>query len=187
MSRHIHLASRSPRRREILEWAGFKVSVCPADVDETWNGLTDLVQHALDLAQRKAEAISTTELLLAGDTIVHIDHCLFEKPADADEAFAHLSALSGRWHDVTTAVCLRYRDTLERFAQTTRVRFRDLSEAEIHQYILSGEPLDKAGAYGIQGLGGNLVAEVRGSWTNVKGLPLESCLQHIQRLTDTPS
>ena len=182
MSARLHLASRSPRRREILEWAGFEVIVCPADIDETRRDNISPVQHALKLARTKAAAIDCSELLLAADTIVHIEDSLFEKPVDEQEAFEHLQRLSGRWHQVTTAVCLRLASTVKSFSQTTEVRFRQLGKSEIQRYIASGEPMDKAGAYGIQGLGGNLVAEVKGSWTNVKGLPLETCLQQIQLL-----
>ena len=183
MSRSILLASRSPRRREILEWAGFDVKVSPADIDETWNPTTDPVEHALNLARAKAVAINSQVLLLAADTIVHVDGHLFDKPTHEAEAVEHLHRLSGRWHHVTTAVCLRHAQQFRCFSETTQVRFRSLGAQEIRQYVASGEPMDKAGAYGIQGLGGNLVAEVKGSWTNVKGLPLEACLRELTSLT----
>jgi septum formation protein len=179
VSRPLCLASRSPRRREILEWAGFEVLVKPADVDEEWDGVCAPPKHAVQLAERKARGIESDQLLVAGDTVVHLNGALFDKPRSDAEAIEHLSALSGRWHQVTTGVCVRRRQQLIRFSTTTSVRFRALSTAEIERYVATGEARDKAGAYGIQGIGGNLVAELRGSWTNVKGLPLEDTLLAI--------
>jgi len=176
------LASGSPRRREILEWAGFEVIVRPGNVDETWNRSDSPIQHATRMAERKAHSVHWDGLLLAGDTVVHLENEIFDKPQSESEAIHHLQALAGRWHQVSTGVCIRMNDRDKSFATTTRVRMRDLSDTEIKRYVSTGESQDKAGAYGIQGIGGNLVAEIEGSWTNVKGLPLEATLENIRTL-----
>jgi septum formation protein len=178
----IVLASGSPRRLQLLTWAGYTLDVQPPNVDETRSPEMPPVAHALVLCRRKAATGPHDTIVVAADTIVHLDDVLLEKPASRKEAASHLRRLSGRWHEVTTAVCVRLDDQADAFAVTTRVRFRTLDSAEISRYVATGEPMDKAGAYGIQGLGGALVAEVNGSWTNVMGLPLEETLQALARL-----
>ena len=177
----IWLASGSPRRRELLAWAGWTVDVRPADIDETRRPEHDPVTHALRLAREKAATGADDRIVVAADTIVHRGNELFEKPADGEEAGRHLRALSGGWHLVTTAVCVRL-GLGEPFAVTTRVRFRTLGEDEIAAYVATGEAYGKAGAYAIQGVGGALVAEVQGSWTNVMGLPLEETDRALRAL-----
>lgn len=184
----ILLASGSPRRRDLLSWAGFEVRVRPQDVDESWDPRHAPVLHAELLAERKAESArrrltgGEQALILAADTVVHLGHRIFDKPADRAQARAHLRALSGQTHQVTTGVCLADASrVLTRFSETTTVRFRSLSESEITTYLETGEADDKAGAYGIQGRGGAFVAEVHGSWTNVMGLPLEACLRALEQ------
>lgn len=179
----IHLASRSPRRRQLLEWAGLEVDAVATHVDETRDPWDPPVKHARKLAIRKAEAGPLDHLVVAADTVVHIGDAIFEIPADREEGARHLRALAGAWHRVTTGVCVRRNDVREAFTVTTEVRFRELSDADIHAYLLTGEADDKAGAYGIQGRGGSLVAELRGSWTNVMGLPLEETLAAIATMT----
>jgi len=174
------LASGSPRRRQLLEWAGIALVVQPAHVDEHWVPGEDPAAAAERLARSKALG-PDGRVLLAADTVVHFDDRPFGKPTDADNAAAMLAELSGRWHHVTTGVAIRSTSgALSSLRVTTDVRFRALPPAEIRRYVQTGEPLDKAGAYGIQGLGGALVAEVRGSWTNVMGLPLEATLGALQ-------
>lgn len=172
------LASASPRRRQLLQAAGIQIEVRPSNVDETRDPAVDPVSHALGLARRKA-AVQDAGWVVAADTVVHVDDRMFDKPTSRDEAAAHLRALSGGWHAVTTGVCVRRPDGEEAFTVTTRIRFRTLSEAEVLAYVASGEADDKAGAYAIQGLGGALVAEIRGSYTNVVGLPLEETLKAL--------
>jgi septum formation protein len=174
------LASRSPRRRQLLEWAGITVDVQPSHIDETRRPSDDPVSHARRLAAEKAERVGPGRIVVAADTVVHVGDAIFEIPRDRDEARAHLVALSGRWHHVTTGVCVRGA-AADVFAVTTRVRFRALPTPEIDAYLATGEADDKAGAYGIQGHGGALVAEVEGSWTNVMGLPLEQTLAALAR------
>ena len=179
----IWLASSSPRRHRLLLWAGFEVSVHPTVTDEKRRPGTDPVTHAIELASKKATAAPDSALVVAADTVVHTGDRIFSKPEDEQMAGEHLKALSGRWHHVTTGVCVRKGREHRLFGVTTMVRFRNLSPNEITCYVATGEPMDKAGAYGIQGQGGALVAEINGSWTNVMGLPLEETLEAIKALT----
>jgi septum formation protein len=171
------LASASPRRRALLAAAGVEVEVRPADLDETHDPAVHPVDHALDLARRKAAAAADPDgIVLAADTVVHRDGVLFDKPRSRDDARRHLEVLSGGWHVVTTGVCVVRGADRHELAVHTEVRFRALAADEIERYLATGEADDKAGAYGIQGHGGALVAELRGSYTNVVGLPLEEVL-----------
>lgn len=171
------LASASPRRRLLLEQLGYAVDVRPADLDETPREGEDAVNYALRLACEKARG--APEPALAADTVVHLEGRLYGKPRDAEEAVAMLRALSGRVHLVTTATCLRAGGVQRLRAVTTRVRFRTLSEGELRGYVATGEPMDKAGAYGIQGVGGFLVESIDGSYSNVVGLPLAEVLEDL--------
>lgn len=174
------LASASPRRRDLLGWAGLSFDVRPTDVDESWIPGEPPADAAERLARAKAEAAGGPAL--AADTVVHLDGRPFGKPEDDAEATGFLRALSGRWHQVTTGIAARGPDGAITSARvTTEVRFRALSDGEIAAYVQTGEPHDKAGAYGIQGIGGALVAELRGSWTNVMGLPVEETLALLRR------
>jgi septum formation protein len=181
-SGRVVLASASPRRRMLLEAAGLPVEVRPAHVDESRVAGCAPVAHALGLARKKALAVPADGLVVAADTVVHLGDDIFEKPAHRDEARAHLRALSGREHAVTTGVCVRRGSVEDAFTVTTRVRFRALTDDDIARYLATGEADDKAGAYGIQGLGMVLVAEVHGDFTNVVGLPVAATLAAIGRL-----
>jgi septum formation protein len=182
----IWLASRSPRRRELLRLAGYSVEVHPSNADERRQAGDEPEQHALRLAERKARSAPDDRVVVAADTVVHRADRLFDTPVDRADAARHLRALSGDWHRVTTGVCVRRGPDQRLCAITTRVRFRVLSEPEITAYLATGEADDKAGAYGIQGAGGALVAEVQGSWTNVMGLPLEETLAALRGLGVEP-
>ncbi len=177
----IWLASGSPRRRDLLRWAGFEVEVRPSNADESRRPQDDPVAHALRLAEAKAHSAPAERVVLAADTVVHRGDRIFDKPRERAEAREHLEALSGDWHFVTTGVCLRRPGGREVFASTTEVRFRELSDWEISAYLATGEADDKAGAYGIQGRAAVFVAEVRGSWTNVVGLPVERVVPVLTR------
>jgi septum formation protein len=170
------LASGSPRRRLLLEWAGWAVEAHSSNVPETRLSGEDPVAYARRLASDKVATAPPDRLALAADTVVHLGDRVLDKPSDREEAAAHLRALSGRWHAVTTGVAVARGADRAVLHATTEVRFRSLPEHEIARYLATGEADDKAGAYGIQGQGGALVAEVRGSWTNVMGLPLEESL-----------
>ena len=185
------LASQSPRRIELMREAGFDFRVAPADIDESpREGETpfELVER---LAVSKAACIADTvaepgELVVAADTIVAIDGELLGKPADAADAHRMLRELSGRTHQVATGVCLIVAGDSARarhsFVDVTDVTFYDLTDEEIDAYVASGEPLDKAGAYGIQGVGGRLlVRDIDGDFYNVVGLPIAKTVRAIRR------
>ena len=182
----VWLASRSPRRRELLANAGFPLEVHPSHADERRTTGDDPVTHALRLAQRKASTAPDDRIVVAADSVVHRGNAIYEIPVDRHEAERHLRTLSGDWHLVTTGVCVRLGSRERSFTVTTRVRFRTLDEAEIDRYLASGEADDKAGAYGIQGKAGGFVAEVIGSWTNVMGLPLEETLTTLREFGIKP-
>lgn len=171
------LASGSPRRRQLLEQIGWKHYIVRAsDVDETVDPLLPPGQMVEELSLRKARAVAAEygedELILAADTIVTIEGAVLGKPADKIDAFRMLASLSGCRHQVYTGVTLLWRGERLTEHEVTDVTFRDLSETEIDAYVASGEPLDKAGAYGIQGLGALLVERLEGDYFNVMGLPL---------------
>jgi septum formation protein len=169
------LASASPRRRELLAGLGLQFTVRPADVDETPREGEDPGVYVLRLAQEKAAAVARDqeELVLAADTTVVVDGEILGKPSDEEDARRMLRRLSGREHEVLTGIALceagrRDASSVER----SRVRMAALSEDEIAWYAASGEPLDKAGAYAIQGLGSLFVEAVAGNYSNVVGLPV---------------
>lgn len=176
------LASASPRRRELLARVGIHPEVRPAEIDESVRPGETPEVYARRVAQDKALAALVEIPVLAADTVVAMEDHVLGKASSEEEALAMLTRLSGRWHVVHTAVVTRARTRdLSSVLVTTDVRFRRLSEDEMRAYVATGEPMDKAGAYGIQGLGGALVAEVRGSYTNVIGLPLEETLELLER------
>ena len=177
------LASASPRRRELLSQLGITFTVSAADIDETPREGEAADAYVLRLAREKARAVAARHpgaWVLAADTTVALGPQLLGKPRDAEEAKAMLSRLSGRTHEVHTGVALAGRHE-EALVVRTRVTFRALSSGEIAWYAGTGEPLDKAGAYAVQGRGGFLVAAVEGSPTNVIGLPLGETLALLAR------
>jgi septum formation protein len=182
------LASESPRRKDLLQKAGFFFHVFSVKVSENLEKNLTVDEQILQIARRKAEASfqaykpSKQEhfLILSADTMVIVDGVPLGKPKDEKQAAEFLGLLSGRDHEVKTAVVLmegssnsRDRLKMKHGVQTTRVFFRPLGDREILEYITSGEPMDKAGAYGIQGAGGNFVEKIVGSFDNVVGLPME--------------
>lgn len=169
------LASASPRRRELLEQIGLPFTVRPAAAEPAVCGLSPegtVCSVALAKAEDVAAAASPDELILAADTLVYLDGEPLGKPADADQAASMLRRLSGREHDVYTGVALVGNGRKLVRSERTSVRFRPLTEDQIRRYVETGEPLDKAGAYGIQGIGCLLVESIRGDYNNVVGLPL---------------
>jgi septum formation protein len=176
------LASGSPRRRELLGQLGLSFAVVPPDVDETprpGERPLDLVRR---LARDKAAAVDGA-VVVAADTVVEVDGDVLGKPADPDDARRMLRRLSGRAHKVHTGVAVRAGDALAVDAVTTIVTFVPLQAAVVDWYVGTGEPLDKAGAYAIQGRGGVFVEHVRGSVSNVVGLPLTTVARLLTRLT----
>lgn len=170
------LASGSPRRRQLLEQIGLTFVVRSSDVDESVSpGLTP-AQVVESLSARKGEAVAAEaapgDLVLSADTVVALDGAILGKPRDRAEAEAMLTALSGRTHQVYTGVTLLQDGRRLTEHEATAVTFRPLSPEEIAAYVSTGEPMDKAGAYGIQGLGALLVERLEGDYFNVMGLPL---------------
>ena len=174
---NIILASASPRRRELLERIGITdFTVAAPNVDESvdpgHSPAAIVEQLSLRKARAAAEHFGPDELILAADTVVALDGAILGKPRDKDGAFAMLSALSGREHRVYTGVTVLQGNKIVTQHEETSVTFRALSPDEIWGYIATGEPLDKAGAYGIQGMGALLVSSIRGDYSNVMGLPV---------------
>jgi septum formation protein len=183
------LASGSPRRLELLRLAGFDPEVRIAGIDESTRPGELPVAYVARLAREKAAAVprGADEVVLAADTTVVLDGESIGKPGDATEAAATLRRLSGRAHEVSTGVAVVAADgTLQEAVVTTRVEMAVLDEASIARYVATGEPLDKAGAYGIQGAAQVLVAAVHGSWTNVVGLPAVESAALLRRAGCTP-
>lgn len=177
------LASASPRRRELLSGAAFDVVVRPQDADERWPP-GDVYVGVVDIARRKLDALGPSdEVCIAADTTVVLDHHRLGKPADVTEAERMLEQLSGREHTVVTGYCVRRGGEWRTGHVSTKVRFRALSSAELKRYASTGESLDKAGAYGIQGLGMALIDRIDGSFTNVVGLPLTEVIRAIEELS----
>jgi septum formation protein len=169
----IVLASASPRRRELLGLLGLRPEVVPANIDETWRNGEAPALHAERLAREKAAAAARDGAAVVGaDTIVVIGVDILGKPRDASEARAMLRRLAGRDHEVFTAVAVAYRGSVVSGALRTAVRFRPLDDDTIAAYVATGEPLDKAGAYGIQGYGAVLVERIEGDYFTVMGLGL---------------
>ncbi len=169
------LASASPRRRELLERLGLPFTVVTADVDESVPEDTDPGDAVLEIAARKAQAVraeNPRSVVLAADTVVYHRGRMLGKPAGLSEAVDMLRSLSGAIHEVYTGVWVLAEGQSDYLVEKTLVEFFPLSEEEIFSYIESGEPFDKAGAYGIQGLGALLVKGIEGDFYNVMGLPI---------------
>ena len=170
------LASASPRRRQLLELIGLAFRVVPADVDETPRTVEDPASFAQRAARDKATEVARRcpdDLVLGADTVVDIDGKILGKPGSRLEAEEMLHSLAGREHMVHTALSMIYKGSSHELLDTATVRFVPLDDATIRWYVETGEPLDKAGAYAIQGLGGLLVASMTGSPHTVVGLPIQ--------------
>lgn len=168
------LASKSPRRREVLSNAGIAFEVRAPSVIENRRDGESAEQYVLRLAREKALAIDCgeEEIVLGADTVVVVDHDVLEKPRDEADAARMLRLLSGREHEVLTGICLRGRSAITTDTAITRVRFVQLSDEDIAEYVASGEPMDKAGAYAIQGLASKFINRIEGCYFNVVGLPV---------------
>ncbi|MEM8961649.1 MAG: Maf family protein [Acidobacteriota bacterium] len=178
------LASGSPRRRHMLEELGFDFDVRPAAVDEAVEPGEGATTYVLRLAKAKARRVSANyedDLVLAADTVVTVDGELLGKPTDPGDAGRMLAMLSGREHEVLTAIAVRARALELTHVERTRVRFAHLSTAEIAWYVDTGEPMDKAGAYGIQGLGALFVERIDGNYASVVGLPLPATYRLLRQ------
>jgi len=182
----IILASGSPRRRELLTRERVEFEVIQSGVDEVRALHESARDYALRMASEKALAVSARHRhrsVLAADTVVECNGEILEKPVDADDAIRMLSTLAGRTHTVVTAFAIAFdARVIAAEAISSRVTFRALTAEEIAAYIATGEPFDKAGAYGIQGVGGGFISHVEGSRDNVMGLPTDEVIATLRRL-----
>jgi septum formation protein len=177
------LASSSPRRRELLRLVGIDHVVMPANIDETYAAGEKPGAHAERLAREKAGALARPDAVVIGsDTIVVVDGDVLGKPRDREHAAAMLSRLSGRSHVVMTGVAVAWRGHIASAVEEVGVTFRALSDEEILRYIDTGEPMDKAGAYGIQGFGATIVERVDGDYFAVMGLAINRLVRLCRSL-----
>ncbi|USQ65714.1 Maf-like protein [Clostridium sp. 16K-1-R1] len=181
------LASKSPRRVEILEKIVKEFEVVQSNFDEnTIDFKGDIEKYVKDLSRNKAIEVSKRlnepSIVIAADTVVFQNGKVLEKPKNEEDAFSMLSSLSGNTHKVYSGICLinTYDDTVVTDCDCTEVRFSELNPRQIRNYINSGEPMDKAGSYGIQGLGGAFVEGIKGCYYNVMGLPLNKLYKALE-------
>lgn len=179
------LASNSPRRQQLLREAGFKFEIYTDQVDETYPPSTPALQVGAYLARKKNDfyqAQIADSIILTADTTVVLDNQLLEKPADESEAMAMLKKLSARRHEVITGVCISFGEAVETFSVSTQVVFRRLTEEEIGFYVSNYQPMDKAGAYGIQEWIGMVgIPRIEGSYFNVMGMPVQEVYASLER------
>jgi nucleoside triphosphate pyrophosphatase len=185
------LASHSPRRLELLAAAGFEFDTISANVDERFDVDLTLCELTLFNARRKAAAVARLHpeaVVLAADTLVALEGEVIAKPIDLKHAAEILQRLSGRVHEVCSAVCISHfaRARSISFHEISRVRFRLLNKDKIDKYISKVNPLDKAGAYAAQGHGAEIIAQIDGSFTNVVGLPMEKTIRALQKFGIEP-
>jgi septum formation protein len=173
------LASASPRRRQLLEMLHLPIRVVPSDVQEIPLPRETPAAYSRRLARDKARAVPG-QLVLGADTIVVLDDEILEKPSDAEHAVAMLQRLQGRRHTVITSICLIADGRELEAADETVVVFREADEAYLRAYVATGEPMDKAGSYGIQGWGAALVERIEGDYFSVMGLPLRLVLRLLE-------
>lgn len=185
--RKLILGSQSPRRRQLLEMAGFEFKVIPLNVDESWPEELPVSEVAPYLAQKKARAgkhllKKEEDILLTADSVVLLGEQIYNKPANTREAKEMLFALSGQWHRVITGVCLMSMEREMVFHGISDVQLEPLSEEEIDYYIEAYQPFDKAGAYAIQEwIGLCKISRIEGTYPNIMGLPIDLVYQHLEQ------
>ncbi len=179
------LASNSPRRKELLGAAGIPYIIRAPNIAEELRPDERPLNYVRRLAEEKAFAIPIApgEIVLAADTIVVLQEHILEKPRDPADALRMLRLLSGHEHQVITGICLRTADTKVIDIAITKVRFLPLTEQELAEYVASGEPMDKAGAYAIQGRASKFIDRIEGCYFNVVGLPISLVYYHLKKLT----
>ena len=188
ITENLILASKSPRRAELLRAVGWPFDSVPADIDETRHSHEAAVDYVKRLAIEKAEAVAarlSTGLILAADTTVVVDNHVLGQPTDDDDARRMLKLLNGRWHEVLTGVALLRAGDGEGAVsdyECTRVKFSEMSDQEIDWYVATGEPRGKAGAYGIQGRASILIEEIQGDYFNIVGLPLRLVYEMAKKM-----
>eukprot|EP01029_Cantina_marsupialis_P028224 TRINITY_DN775885_c0_g1_i1.p1 TRINITY_DN775885_c0_g1~~TRINITY_DN775885_c0_g1_i1.p1 ORF type:complete len:204 (-),score=55.94 TRINITY_DN775885_c0_g1_i1:190-801(-) len=187
-SKNVVLASQSPRRKEILERIGLRFSITSSSFEENLDKSKftpeEYVQeNALQKAKEVAERLGDeADIVIGSDTVVVCDDTIMEKPKDADDAIRTLKRLSGRAHEVLSGVCIIYGNATCTFVEETKVRFAELSDEEIVAYVATGEPMDKAGSYGIQARAGAFVSGIDGCYYNVMGFPLHHFCQKLKKM-----
>jgi len=179
MTPELTLASSSPRRRHLLEMLGIPLRVVPASVPEVRRPVETPIDYVERLAREKALSV-TGALVLGADTTVVVRDEVLEKPVDADDALRMLRKLQGRTHQVVTSVALVAGERLHQATDVTNVMFRRVDDEFLRAYVATGEPMDKAGAYGIQGYGAALVERIEGDFFSVMGLPLRLVLALLE-------
>ena len=180
------LASNSQRRQEILKDVGFNFRVITSNIEET-SDKKIITEKILDIAEKKMEQIAknnVNEFILAADTVVELDKNIFGKPKDREEAFKFLKLLSGKIHRVITAYVFKNisKNILIREVVISEVKFFDLDDETINWYLDTGEPFDKAGAYGIQGYGRVLVEKIDGDYYSIMGFPISNFLKNLRKI-----
>lgn len=180
--KRVILASKSPRRKELLSLICDSFEVMPADIDESVPQNVAAEEAAEYISIQKAFAIDSEDVIIACDTVVIVDGKILGKPSDRQNGFEMLSELAGKTHSVISGVCIRYKGESVSFSQKSLVTFYELTDEEINDYLDSGEPFDKAGGYGIQGLGSLLVKEFSGDFFNIVGLPVARLRRSLSEL-----
>ena len=180
------LASNSQRRQEILKDAGFNFRVITSNIEEI-SDKENVIERILDIAEKKLEQIAknnVNEFILAADTVVELDKNIFGKPKDREEAFKFLKLLSGKIHRVITAYVFKNisKNILIKEVVTSEVKFLELDDEIINWYLDTGEPFDKAGAYGIQGKGRALVEKINGDYFSIMGFPISNFLENLRKI-----
>jgi len=180
----IILASKSPRRKELMELLKVPFEIIVSDIDETIDYDNDLIKEIEKLSFRKAEAVYQSNkdaLVIGSDTIVKIDNKALGKPASLEEAKEMLRELSGRTHEVVTGVSIIKDDKAETFSSVSEVTFYPLSEEEIDEYVLTNEPMDKAGSYAIQGDAAKFIRSIEGDYYTIVGLPVAELYHRLKK------
>ena len=189
LKKKLVLASRSPRRAEILNAVGWPFEMVAANIDESRFESEAAVPYVRRLAQTKAETVAknlTSGLVLGADTVVLVDEEILGQPSDTKDARRMLRLLSGRWHEVLTAVALVRAGQGQVMAdhEKTRVRFAEMSVEEIDWYVATGEPMDKAGAYAVQGSAALFIEEIQGDYFNIVGLPVRLVHKLVRKIQE---
>ncbi|MCR4950643.1 MAG: Maf family protein [Solobacterium sp.] len=185
--KHVILASQSPRRKELLEKCIRNFAVCPADIDETLDPDLPAAEAVRQLSVRKAEAVLRTHpeaVVIGSDTVVAADGVILGKPADRSDAERMLKMLSGKTHQVITGLCIMSTRKVFSDVSCANVTFAALSEDEIESYIMSGEPMDKAGSYAIQGEAGRFITCISGDYYTIVGLPLNMAYEELKKIEE---
>ena len=185
--KNIVLASQSPRRKELLEKTGCSFTIDAADIDETIDQSKPLTEEVKRLSRSKAAHIlqrHPDSLIIGSDTIVTIDGKVLGKPADKNDAVEMLRSLSGRTHQVITGLCMLSSQKEYLFVSVNDVSFAELTEDEIEKYVNTGEPMDKAGAYAIQGIASRYITGINGDYYAIMGLPLCAVYEELKNISE---